>query len=349
MAKVYNVSMKQVADRAGVSRMTVSLALRGHPKISSATTDRVLAAAKELGYNPNPYLSVLGTHIRASKQKKLQAQLAYLCHKQIRSPSRLSHSTPIFEEEFFLGANQRAESLGYSLERIQLNLKDVTSGRLNRMLISRGIMGLIVWRHPIKPVEWNLDWNRFAVCTMGVSLDAWDFHTVECDRQRGMVDLVKNIQARGYRRPGLVMLKDQDRAHNHIQRSVVSNWQIQLPSEDQVPHLIDNDLRREGFLKWLNQYDPDVVIAGRDNVLDWILESGRSVPMDIGFARPQITERKELSGVQYDHLAMGRAAVDVVAGQISSNERGTPVVSQSVLMAGRWQPGTSLRPSRKTV
>ena len=72
MTKIYNVSMKQVAERAGVSRMTVSLALRGHSKITSSTTERVLKAAEELGYNPNPYLSVLGSHIRSSKQKKLQ-------------------------------------------------------------------------------------------------------------------------------------------------------------------------------------------------------------------------------------------------------------------------------------
>ncbi len=343
MTKVYSVSMKQVAERAGVSRMTVSLALRGHPKISAKTTERVLLAAKELGYNPNPYLSVLGTHIRSSKQKNLQAQLAYLCHKQIRSPSRLEHSTPHFEEEFFLGANQRAESLGFGLERVQLNLNEVTSGKLNDTLINRGIMGLIVWRHPIKPVEWNMSWDRFAICTMGVSQDAWDFHTVECDRHRGMADLVNNVRALGYRRPGLVMLEEQDRSHHHIQRCVVSNWQIQLPLKDQVPHLIEADLREKKLLDWLDRFRPDVVISGLDHVLDWILASGRTVPGELGFVRPQITDNKELSGVRYDHIAMGQAAVNVVAAQIHSNERGTPSVPQNVLIAGHWQQGTSLR------
>lgn len=342
MTKIYNVSMKQVAERAGVSRMTVSLALRGHSRISAETTKRVLQAAKELGYNPNPYLSVLGTHIRSSKRKKLQAQLAYLCHTQIRSPTRLEQATPRFEEEFFMGANQRAESLGYGIERIRLNKCDVTAGRLNQLLINRGIMGLIVWRHPIKPVEWNIDWNRFAVCTMGVSKDPWDFHTVDCDRHRGMMDLVTKIQELGYRRPGLVMLDEQDRSHNHIQRSVVSNWQIQLPITDQVPHLIEGELRKSGFLKWLDIHKPDVVIGGYDYIWKWIVESGRSIPKDIGFARPQITDQKELSGIRYDHLAMGQAAVDVISNQIIRNERGAPAVSKNLLIAGHWQSGVSL-------
>jgi len=343
MAKIYSVTMKEVADRVGVSRMTVSLALRGHRKISAETTEKVRVAARELGYIPNPYLSALGSHIRSSKQKGLQAQLAYLCHKQIRSPSLLQEETPIFEEEFYLGAIQRAESLGYGIERIQLNEADMKSGKLNQALSSRGIMGLIVWRHFIKGFEWNIEWDRFALCTMGVSRDSWDFHSIECDRHRGMSDLVHNVRTLGYKRPGLVLLEEQDYAHHHIQRSVVSDWQLQLPGESQVPHLIDDDLNKKRFLEWLDQHEPDVVICGLDYVWEWVIESGRSIPQEIGFVRPQITERKTLSGIRYDHGSMGEAAVEVIAGQINYNERGIPSVAKNILISGKWQPGESLR------
>lgn len=50
------VTMREVADRAGVSVMTVSLALRGGPKadrMTAETRDRVIAAATELGYRVN--------------------------------------------------------------------------------------------------------------------------------------------------------------------------------------------------------------------------------------------------------------------------------------------------------
>jgi hypothetical protein len=107
--------------------------------------------------------------------------------------------------------------------------------------------------------------------------------------------------------------------------------------------LIETELRKPDFLKWLDKYQPDVVISGYDYAQDWILESGRSIPGDTGFARPQSTEKKELSGIRYDHLAMGKAAVDIISGQIMSNERGTPEVSKNVLIAGHWQTGTSLK------
>lgn len=48
------VTLKDVADRAGVSIKTVSNVVRGVPKVSAATRDRVTRAVHELGYRPNP-------------------------------------------------------------------------------------------------------------------------------------------------------------------------------------------------------------------------------------------------------------------------------------------------------
>ena len=98
--------------------MTVSLALRGHAKISEATKEKVREAAKKVGYVPNPHISALGAHIRSAKQKALTASLAYLCHKELRSEDILRKVTPSFEEEFFLGSARRARSLGFALQNL---------------------------------------------------------------------------------------------------------------------------------------------------------------------------------------------------------------------------------------
>jgi len=47
------VSIKDIAQAAGVSHPTVSRALRGDPRISLETAERVLALAHELGYSPS--------------------------------------------------------------------------------------------------------------------------------------------------------------------------------------------------------------------------------------------------------------------------------------------------------
>ncbi|HOS42311.1 MAG TPA: LacI family DNA-binding transcriptional regulator, partial [Armatimonadota bacterium] len=45
-----SVTQRDVAEHCGVTVGTVSLALREDPRISRATTQRIQAAAKELGY-----------------------------------------------------------------------------------------------------------------------------------------------------------------------------------------------------------------------------------------------------------------------------------------------------------
>jgi LacI family transcriptional regulator len=52
---------EEVAKRAGVSVMTVSRALRGHPNVSPKTRERVLAIANELGYQPSTTARALRT------------------------------------------------------------------------------------------------------------------------------------------------------------------------------------------------------------------------------------------------------------------------------------------------
>jgi DNA-binding LacI/PurR family transcriptional regulator len=45
------VTQKQIGDQLGVSQQLVALALRGDPHVSEETRDKVVQAAKELGYN----------------------------------------------------------------------------------------------------------------------------------------------------------------------------------------------------------------------------------------------------------------------------------------------------------
>lgn len=65
-AKV-RVSLREVAAAAKVCVMTVSLALRDNPRISEATRARIKRLAAELGYHPDPELSRLMNHLRASR------------------------------------------------------------------------------------------------------------------------------------------------------------------------------------------------------------------------------------------------------------------------------------------
>src|SRR5947207_2039919 len=64
VSKPQSVTLKDIAARAGVSKMTVSAALTGnstHVFVSEATRQRVRALAHELGYRPNSVARALVT------------------------------------------------------------------------------------------------------------------------------------------------------------------------------------------------------------------------------------------------------------------------------------------------
>lgn len=71
------VSLQHIAVKAGVTKGTVSLALRNHPRISAATPVRVQAVAAELGYRPNPAVAAWMSHRRGVAPKTGGASIAF--------------------------------------------------------------------------------------------------------------------------------------------------------------------------------------------------------------------------------------------------------------------------------
>lgn len=59
MSGAQSLSLREVADRAGVAMSSVSRVLSGHPDVSPAMRTRVMAVVQELGYEPNLLASSL--------------------------------------------------------------------------------------------------------------------------------------------------------------------------------------------------------------------------------------------------------------------------------------------------
>lgn len=57
------VTQEQIADKLGISRQLVTLALAGYPQVSEKSRKRIFEAARKMGYSPNP-------HARALKQQR---------------------------------------------------------------------------------------------------------------------------------------------------------------------------------------------------------------------------------------------------------------------------------------
>jgi LacI family transcriptional regulator len=53
------VTQEQIARKLGVSRQLVTFALAGYPQVSATSRERILAAARTMGYRPNPHARAL--------------------------------------------------------------------------------------------------------------------------------------------------------------------------------------------------------------------------------------------------------------------------------------------------
>lgn len=94
--KISHVTLKDVADAAGTSISTVSLALRGKDGIGDETRERVRAIAEELGYRPDQSASLL-----RSRHSKLIG-VVFDIHQ-------------VFHSLLIEGIYEQARSLGYSI------------------------------------------------------------------------------------------------------------------------------------------------------------------------------------------------------------------------------------------
>ncbi|NBT49756.1 MAG: LacI family DNA-binding transcriptional regulator, partial [Actinobacteria bacterium] len=71
-------TLETIAKKCRVSKVTVSLALRNSPRISSSMRARVAQVAAELGYTPNPMVSALMTSLRSTRKTKFVCNLGFI-------------------------------------------------------------------------------------------------------------------------------------------------------------------------------------------------------------------------------------------------------------------------------
>jgi hypothetical protein len=130
-------SLRSLAALAGVTSMTVSLALRDHPSISSATRTRLKKLAAKHGYRPDPTVAKLMHHLRT---RRTERTLLSLCGLRLRPPV-ISAQGYDYGQQVCTGARGRAETLGFRFEEIFIDEPGQSLRRLQKVLTSRGGRG----------------------------------------------------------------------------------------------------------------------------------------------------------------------------------------------------------------
>lgn len=337
-------TMQQIAEKAGVSRMAVSLALRGSRKVSKKTTERIREIAKELGYRPNPLVSALMTQLRMSRPAQRPATVAYLTAFAVKDAWRRS---PLLIQ-YFEGARHRCETLGYQLEEWWLREPGMTQQRIGEILYTRGIHGVVVAPLPPGGIPVQLDWAKLSGAAIGYSFQDATLHRASSDPFHSTLLALRTLSALGYRRIGLALTAEEDAHVERLWSGGMLMHHSEIAPENRVPILRSEGALAGDFAEWFRAHRPEAVLGLSGECLALLAGIGVRVPRDVGFANLGLTPADtDMAGVDQNLPLVGAAAVDLVDTQLRRNELGVPQDPKTVLVAGRWVAGPTLREQAK--
>ena len=338
--------MKMIAQKMGVSTMTVSLALKDHPRISTETREEVKRVAEEMGYRTNPMVSSLMAHIRSSRPVPYQANLAFLSDFERKD----SWKELPFIRAAYEGMCSRADEQGFLIDNFWINEKGMQGGRLEKILKSRNIQGVILSPLAESGGLEYLDWSQWSSAALGDSLLSPRLHRVTHHQTHGMELLIEHLSQKGYRRIGLAIDHLSDTKVGHAWSSYMAGYLLRIPAKERVPIFTTSESSREEtlqkFTRWFERHQPDVLV-GHDHQLDILKGLGISIPGDVSFAHLSLPSKLfphseiSFSGLDQNWTQIGAAAVDLVVAQIYRNERGIPDISKTILLEGSWVEGES--------
>lgn len=340
------VKLADVARLAGVSQATASRALRGVGGMKSTTRERVVGAARELGYVTDPALRALAAY-RAQVHERPGLRQLLLAVGSPYAPARLARSRHRHDQ--VVGVRAAAEALGYRLDG-PLLLEDDDSRsatvsaaaveRLAQRLDQRQYAGVIL-AGVLPPTYEVAQLQGCAVVSLGNQAYAPRFHRVDSDCHHGMRLIFEHAIAAGRRRLGLYM-------HQHTDDSAGGLWtatflhQARRHAESIATVPFCRQGGRQYLSDWLERHRPDCVIS-RVSIRAWLEDAGWRLGTDLGYLSLGVQAAGyRTSGLLSNAVIVGRTAVRILDMDIRHRWRGSPDHPLTTMVAYDWNEGQSL-------
>jgi DNA-binding LacI/PurR family transcriptional regulator len=334
-------TVRSIAAALGVSRTTVSSALRNSPGVTAATTLRVQRAAEAMGYHRNPLAGTIMSELRRSRTSTFQGTLAAV---EMVEPERPGDGGG-YRQAMLRGLKRRAMERGFVVEHFRVESSARSLRRLDAILQARGIRGLILLPVRSLPDLSALDWSRYAAVYTDYLIEQPAIPSIHPDRYRSMMALLARLSGLGYERPGLMLVGDDDQRVQHHWEGALLAYQTKAgrPAAA-VPVLKLGAPERTVFNRWFRSHRPDVVLGLDPQVISWILASGGAVPERQGFVCLNLLGAPAgCAGLDLQPEIIGAGAVDLVTPSLYRNELGLPAIASTTAVPARWVDGASVR------
>jgi LacI family transcriptional regulator len=333
-------TLRSLAKILGLSRTTVSDALRGSPRVDPSTAARVTAAAKEAGYRRNPLAGALMSELRRSRGTAFRGVLAAVDFFEPNRPD----SAARFHRELVLGAEMRGTELGFKVEKFVVGRAGLSVPRLDSILQSRGINGIFLLPAWDEPDLSGLDWSHYAGIYTDYIIERPALHSVCSDHYRSLLAALQRLAALGYTRPGLFLQRHHDERLQYRWGAAFRTFQETHPVAKPVPPLIVDKFSREKFCAWFRKHKSDVVLSHNTEAMDWMESCGAKLPDTHGFASLNVLMKtRPCAGLDLQPRQLGARGAELLIAQLQRNEPGIPEWPSTTTIPARWVDGPTLR------
>ncbi|MDQ8181016.1 LacI family DNA-binding transcriptional regulator [Pelagicoccus sp. SDUM812005] len=337
--------MKDIAERAGVTPMAVSYALRGAPNVSEEKRRRILAIAEEMGYVPDPAISRMMSYLAGRKGTRVfQNTLALINTSEDRE--FVEREAPLVA--FRRSAVERAEELGYKVELFWYHQPRTSPKRLAGILKSRGIEGIILSSSGRADTRLDFDCSEFSLVALGDTIVSPRLNRVMEYHFGNALTLLEELKALGYRKIGFVFNEEVQRMHARRHKAAALCHLSETQPAWQVPIFEYKQWDDHAFVAWYQAHRPEVVVSNRPVALEAMQRMGVAVPQETGFAQLELLdETAAVAGMRTRFNLLGSAAVEQLVGQLHSRMLGLPSAPKTVKIEGSWRAGPTVRSLRE--
>jgi DNA-binding LacI/PurR family transcriptional regulator len=243
-------NIQAIADKVGVSKATVSRALRNLPGHTEATRRKILATAESLGYKSHPIMSAVMSSVRF-KRTSLSSPVIAEIHCQPWGYDREGNPASLRRS-----IREQAAQLGYRVDEFDWNEPGMNPQRILGIIRARGIRA-VIFEHFMQPeVDLSaLNLEGLAMVAIGGAAIRPKLHRVMVNHYGNLIKAVRILKERGYRRFGVVIPEVFEHSSDFKRSAALHSQDLNIPQKDIIPMLHrDRSDDLAGLAKWLRRY-----------------------------------------------------------------------------------------------
>jgi LacI family transcriptional regulator len=333
-------TLQIIAERTGVSKMTVSRILRNFPNHNPKTRDKVLEVAEELHYKKNPLVTALMTQVRDKKSTPFRTSIALI---QSEPTGYTIHPNRVLLRN---GISEEAAFHGFDVEPFNINSASITPDRLVQVLEARGFH-CIIFEPFYKPnIRLEISLTKFAAISTSGTLTYPQLDQVNVDQHSGFMLAMEKLNEKGYERYGFVAGNISEALDQNRRLGAFLLSQSLQAKRNRIPVLwkVNNESAfKEQLEKWIKKYRPEAIVSAQSKIPELLEELGHKVPVDMGFIHLSLSDPDgQFTGINPDWYAAGAIAARQVIELLVANTPGPPKRPKITFIQPSWVEGNSL-------